>query len=62
MRIQEICFLVYSLLRTGDTTVSRVSMAKFWEKDDFNQLIKIAWEDKFSDIGEIAEELPGTPR
>ena len=32
----------------------------FWEKYDFNQLNNISWEDKFSDFGEIARELPGT--
>jgi len=29
-------------------------MDNFWEEYDFNQLINIAWEDKFSDFGEIA--------
>ena len=44
------------MLRTGDMTVS---MANFWEKYDFNQLINIACEDKFSDFDEIAGEFLG---
>ena len=37
-------------------------MTSFWEKYDFNQLINIALEDKFSDFGKIAGELPGTTK
>ena len=58
MRILKIFFLSYSLLGTGGMTVS---MVNFWEKYDFNQLINIAWEVKFSDFDEIVGELPETP-